>query len=74
VGIATLLCAAYAIGSSVLWVKRWKDHRPALISDLADPQVIEEHYAFDAIQRFQEPERGGLIDSLRTVGGRVLTL
>jgi hypothetical protein len=73
-GIATLLCAAYAIGSSVLWVRRWKDHRPSLLSDLAGAQVSEEHYAFDAVQRFQEPEHGGLIYFLRTAGGRVLTL
>jgi hypothetical protein len=71
---ATLLCATYAIGSSVLWVQRWKDYRPSLVTDIAVAQVIEEHYAFDAIQRFQEPEHGGLIYFLRTTEGRVLTL
>ena len=73
-GIATPLCAAYAIGSSVLWVKRWKDYRPAIAADIAAAQVVEEHYAFDAVQRFQEPEHGGLIYFLHTVDGRVLTL
>lgn len=73
-GIATSLCAVYAVVSSVLWVERWKDHRPSLISDVAAAQVVEEHYAFDAVQRFQEPEHGGLIYFLRTLDGRVLTL
>jgi len=73
-GIATPLCAAYAIGSSVLWVKRWKDYRPAIAADIAAAQVVEEHYAFDAVRRFQEPEHGGLIYFLHTVDGRVLTL
>ena len=72
--IATPLCAVYAIGSSVLWVKRWKDYRPSLVADVVAAQVIEEHYIFDAIQRFQEPEHGGLIYFLRTSDGRVLTL
>lgn len=73
-GIAALLCATYAVGNSVLWVKRWKDHRPSLTADIAAAQVIEEHYVFDAAQRFKEPEHGGLIYFLHTTEGRVLTL
>lgn len=73
-GIATTLCTVYAVGSSVLWLKRWKDYRPSLAADIARAQVIEEHYAFDAVRRFQEPEHGGLIYFLRATDGRVLTL
>lgn len=73
-GIATLLCAAYAVGSSMLWIKRWKDRRPSLAADVAAAQVIEEHYAFNAVMRFQEPEHGALIYFLHTTEDRVLTL
>ncbi|PTT77797.1 hypothetical protein DBR42_24675 [Pelomonas sp. HMWF004] len=73
-GIATPLCAVYAVGSSVLWISRCKDYRSSLAADIAAAQVIEEHYVFDAARQFREPEHGGLIYFLRATDGRVLTL
>jgi hypothetical protein len=60
------VCAAFAIVSSIRWVKSWPDARPLLQADLESNRVAEEHYQFVAARRFQEPEHGGLIYFLRT--------
>lgn len=74
VAIATPLSAIYATVSSVRWAKGWKDQRPQFRADIDGARVDEEHYAFTAAKRFQEPEHGGLIYFLRTTEDRVLTL
>jgi hypothetical protein len=67
-------CAAYAIVSSVRWVRRWTDTRPLIRADLAGGQVMDETYSFTAAKRFQEPEHGGLIYFLRTRDDKVFVL
>ncbi|HWY26236.1 MAG TPA: hypothetical protein VNX47_15030 [Nevskia sp.] len=55
------LCAIFAVISSLRWVRRWSDPRPQLRADLDRGQVLEEHYRFTAVKRFQEQEHGGLM-------------
>ncbi len=69
---AAALCAAFAIVSSVRWVKSWPNPRPLLEADLADGCVVEERIHFVTARRFQEPEHGGLIYFLRTAEGPVM--
>ncbi len=66
--------AAWAIVSSVRWMKGWKDYRPELKADLDGGQVMEERYRFTAAKRFQEPEHGGLLYCFHTDDDRVFVL
>lgn len=74
VAAGALLCAVYSVFSTVRWMKKWRDMRPALRADLESGEVAEEHYEFTAAKRFQEPEHGGLLYFLRTVDGKVFVL
>ena len=67
-------CAAYALVSTVLSMRRRRDLRPALRADLETGDVIEESYRFTDARRFQEPEHGGLIYFLHTDDDRVFVL
>jgi len=69
-----LLCATCSVISTVRWMKKWRDLRPALLADLESGEVAEEHYEFTAAKRFQEPEHGGLMYFLRTVDDKVFVL
>jgi hypothetical protein len=74
IGVGALVCATYAVVSSVRWVKAWPDLRPELRADLDAGQVIEESFQFTAAKRFQEPEHGGLFYFLRTIDDRVMVI
>jgi hypothetical protein len=74
IAAGALLCATYSVFSTVRWLKRWPDPRAALLADLEDGEVAEEHYEFTAAKRFQEPEHGGLIYFLRTTDDKVFVL
>jgi hypothetical protein len=69
-----LLCAVFAVISTVRWVKGWPDDREELRTDLSGGRVVEESYRFTEAKRFQEPEHGGLVYFLRTENDRVLVL
>ncbi|MFG6457386.1 hypothetical protein [Roseateles sp. BYS96W] len=72
--IAVPACALLAMLSSWRWVQRWPDFRPSLAADLAACEVVAEHYEFDAVKCFQEPEHGGRLYFFRTLEGDVLVL
>jgi hypothetical protein len=71
--LGVLGSAVIAVLASTRWVQSWRDYRPLFHADLENGRVIEEHYRFSDVKRFQEPEHGGLIYFLRTDDGRVLT-
>lgn len=73
-GASSVVCALYAVASSVRWTRSLKDYRPDLQADIHTGQVAEEHYALIATKRFQEPEHGGLIYFWQTTDNKVLTL
>lgn len=69
---AAAICAAFAITSSVHWVKSWPNRRSSVEADLAEGRVTEERRHFAQARRFQEPEHGGLIYFLRADDGAVM--
>ncbi len=73
-GIGVPVCAVYALISSVRWLRQWSVQRPLIEADVRAGLVLEEHYAFTAVKRFQELEHGGLFYFFRTADDKVLTL
>lgn len=70
-GVTTL---AYAIGSSVRWLKGLENLAPSIRADLANGQVVVEELAFGEAKCMQEQEHGGLIYFLRSSDDRVLVV
>jgi hypothetical protein len=72
--LAGLASAAYAVMSSVRWVKACPDNRSKIRADLDEGLAIEESYEFSAAKRFEEPEHGGLFYYLRTTDDKVMVV
>jgi hypothetical protein len=70
----SVLCVAGGVSSTMRWMKKWRDMRPALRADLESGEVAEEYYDCTAAKRFQEPEHGGLMYFLLTVDDKVFVL
>ena len=69
-----LVCAGYAIHSTIRWLQSSGDYRPLARLDLTGGTVLEERLTFVDARPFQEPEHGGLIYFLRTTDDRVFVL
>jgi hypothetical protein len=69
--VGSLVCS---IGSTITWMRGWKDYRPLVSADLAGEVVLEEHLEFADVKRFQEAEHGGLMYFFKTTDDRVFVL
>jgi len=65
---------AFAVLSTLRWMRDWRDVRPLVLRDLNRGVATEEALLVTAAKRFQEPEHGGLIYFLRTNDDRVFVL
>jgi hypothetical protein len=69
-----LVSGAFAIASSLRWMKFNKSFAPVVEADLSRGIATVEDYEFSEARRFQEPEHGGLIYFLRSSNGRPYVL
>jgi len=74
VGIGGVICGVFAIGSSIKWIRGWRDYRPELKADIANSVVETENINIKEVKRFQEHEHCGLIYFLRTDSDKVYVL
>jgi hypothetical protein len=68
------ICGAFAVISTVRWMRTWQDMRPLVSGDLSRGVVVEDLIEPIAAKRFQEEEHGGLIYFLHTKDNRVFVL
>jgi hypothetical protein len=72
--LCLLVSGAFAIVSSLRWMKLNRSFAPLVEADLARGIASVEDHEFSAVKRFQEPEHGGLMYFLRSSSGRPYVL
>ena len=72
--VAAVLCALYAIYSTLRWLRTSSDRRTRIRRDLAEGKVSEELLKLVEAKLFQEPEHDGVMYFLRTTDDRVFVV